>query len=719
MSPCGRSLWLSVLSVCLIFDPTARLSAQKPFTLAQVMSAPFNSDLIAAPAKDAFAWVSDEEGKRNIWVALPSAIGRGFVSRPLTHYTADDGQPISELDWSPDAESIAYVRGGTADNPEQAAPNPAHLPGGAEQDVWVVSVDGGAPRKVGEGSSPKFSPSGKMIAWFSDGQIWFQNPADIGLRPPQSVRVFGDCRSFVWSPDGSKIAFVSDRGSHSFIGVFSPSADALAFVDPGTDHDDDPAWSPDSRQIAFIRIPYFKEENFAGPHRAGRPWSIRLADAATGAGRQIWRAAPGQGSVFHALDAAQQLFWTGDGHLIFPWERDGWLHLYALPLPGGSPRLLTPGNFEVENASLSHDRMRIVYASNQDDSERRHIWEIPATGQRPTALTHGTGIETHPVVASDGRTIALLHADARIPTRPAVLRASSPGAPAQMLDLAPQALPADFPSAAMVVPQSVVYSAADGIKIHAHLFLPPGGGVCTPHPALVFVHGGSQRQMLLGWHPMEYYSRAYAFNQYMASRGYAVLSINYRSGTGYGLDFREAPEYGATGASEFRDVKAAALYLRSRCDVQPAQIGIWGGSWGGFLTALALARASNLFSAGVDLSGVHDWNIDHPENFQISDTAADVNARWKLAWSSSPLSSIQLWRSPVLLIQGDDDDEVPFLQTVQLAAALRQRNVDVETLVFPDEVHDFLLYRNWVAAFAAAADFLDRHLGTARALPHR
>ena len=180
--------------------------------------------------------------------------------------------------------------------------------------------------------------------------------------------------------------------------------------------------------------------------------------------------------------------------------------------------------------------------------------------------------------------------------------------------------------------------------------------------------------MLLGWHYMRYYSNAYALNQYLASQGYVVLSINYRSGIGYGLNFREALQYGPTGASEFRDVEGAGLYLHARCDVEANHIGIWGGSWGGFLTAMALARASDLFSAGVDMSGVHDWNIDHPENFAISDTAPDPNARWRLAWESSPLASVDTWHSPVLLVQGDNDDEVPFLQTVQLAAALRQRN---------------------------------------------
>jgi dipeptidyl aminopeptidase/acylaminoacyl peptidase len=216
---------------------------------------------------------------------------------------------------------------------------------------------------------------------------------------------------------------------------------------------------------------------------------------------------------------------------------------------------------------------------------------------------------------------------------------------------------------------------------------------------------------------MSYYSGAYALDQYLVSRGYVVLSINYRSGIGYGLNFREALQYGATGASEFRDVEGAGLYLRSRCDVEPAHIGIWGGSWGGFLTALALARASDLFSAGVDMSGVHDWNVDNPDNFAISDTAADPNARWRLAWESSPLSSTATWRSPVLLIQGDADPEVPFLQTVQLAAALRRQKVEFQELIFPDEAHNFLLFRDWFAAYAASADFFDRHLSSRHIQP--
>lgn len=675
------------------------------FTLQQVMSAPFNSGLAAAPTGNKLAWLSNAEGRRNVWIASPASGSKTYSERAITHYTHDDGQELSDLTWSSDAASIAYTRGGDADDPEKMAPNPALLPQGVTQQVWIASLSGGNPRLVGPGHAAAFSPKTNRLAWLLDGQIWFEDLADASPHPAQLLHTLGVSQSLTWSPDGSQLAFVSDRGSHGFIGVYSFTTHTLRYLDPGTDHDRYPVWSPDGRQITFIRVPYSKEENFDRPQRTGRPWSIRVADATTGAGQRVWRAKPGPGSVFHELDSGRQLFWSAGNALIFPWEGDGWMHLYTVPAQGGAATLRTPGAFEVEGAAISPDRQHLVYVSNQNDTDRRHLWRMAADGGTPQQLTSGAGIEATPVFTSNDQTLALLHASARLPMEPALL-----GANGAFTDLAPGTLPASFPASQLVVPQAVIFSATDGLRIHGQLFHPADDGTCTRHPAVVFVHGGSQRQMLLGWHPMGYYANSYALNQYLANHGYIVLSVNYRSGTGYGLDFREAQDYGATGASEFRDVAGAALYLRSRCDVDAAHIGIWGGSWGGFLTALALARASDLFAAGVDMSGVHDWNIDNPRNFDLSDTAADPNARWRLAWRSSPLADVDRWKSPVLLIQGDDDRDVPFLQTVELAAALRQRHVAVQTLIFPDEVHDFLLHRDWVAAYAASIRFFNEQL---------
>jgi dipeptidyl aminopeptidase/acylaminoacyl peptidase len=307
--------------------------------------------------------------------------------------------------------------------------------------------------------------------------------------------------------------------------------------------------------------------------------------------------------------------------------------------------------------------------------------------------------------------MAFLHSDAKHPSRAAVRLGGV------TRDLAPGTIPADFPADSLVVPQQVIYNASDGMAIHGQLFLPPGGQ-SGRHPAIVFMHGGSRRQMLLGWHYMDYYYNAYAMNQYLASQGYVVFSINYRSGIGYGLDFREAINYGAGGASEFHDVEGAGLYLRSRPDVDPARIGLWGGSYGGYLTALGLARDSDLFKAGVDFHGVHDWGNRNNAGTAAAGVAASSGAAGaggesdaaRTAYESSPISAVRTWRSPVLLIHGDDDRNVNFAQTVELVTALRRQGVYFEQLIIPDEIHGFLRHGSWLRAYTAEADFFKRKL---------
>ncbi|MBI1788136.1 MAG: S9 family peptidase [Acidobacteria bacterium] len=686
-----RNIWaVACLAPCLVM-------AGEPFTLQQVMSPAFPSSLTAAPAGGKVAWVLDSQGVRNLWVAGPA----DYRGRSLTRYTADDGQEIGELDWTPDGASIVYVRGGAA-NRQGEIPNPISDVKGAEQALWVVSLAGGDPRRIGEGHSPAVSPKGDRVAFIRKGQVWW-TPLDAGGKPEQAVQARGQCGSLRWSPDGSRLAFVSSRGDHSFIGVFTPSASSVRYLDPSVDRDREPAWSPDSKQVAFLRIPAERRAFMFGPKRAGEPWSIRVADAATGEGRQVWKAAAGAGSVFREVVAGNQILWAAGDRLVFPWEVSGWTHLHAVSVKGGKASVLTPGEFEVEDVSLSPDRKAVLVSSNQDDIDRRHVFRVPVAGGPVRPVTTGSGIEWSPVTASDGA-VAFLRSDARNPARAAIQTGQSPAR-----DLAPEAVPPGFPAAALVEPKPAIFPAADGVPIHAQLFEPQGPVPARRRPAVLFFHGGSRRQMLLGWHYRSYYHNAYALNQYLASRGFVVLSVNYRSGIGYGMEFREALNYGATGASEFQDVLGAGLYLRGRADVDPKRIGLWGGSYGGYLTALGLSRASDLFAAGVDLHGVHDWNVVI-RNFIPSYDPQEQEARARLAFESSPMASIKTWRSPVLLIHGDDDRNVPFSESVTLAEALRKQGVEFEQLIFPDEVHGFLTHAHWLQVFQTAAGFLERKL---------
>ena len=587
------------IAVALLVAALPCAAQGKQLSLEELLSVPFPDGLVASPAGGTIAWTFDESGSRNVWVARPP----DYKAHKITLYSGDNGQEISDLVFTPDGNSIAYVRGQRA-NGHGDIPNPALNVEGETQAVWLVSLSGGAPRRIGDGHSPAISASGDRLAYVKGGQVWGASLKDT-MPSVQLMHTRGSAAELRWSPKGDKLAFSSDRGDHAFIGVYDASAKTLEYLSPLVDVDGSPIWSPDETRVAFIRIVTTSRRPSFGANRTEEPWSIVVADVASGAGHEIWKAKPGVGSAFREIVSDAQLMWGQGDRIVFPWERDGWTHLYAVSAAGGDASLLTPGDFEVEHVSMTADRTSILYSSNQGDIDRRHIWRVAVSGAKPVAVTSGTGLEWSPVQTSDGKAVAILRSDVKVPGRPALVVGT-----AAPRDIAPELIPASFPSSALVTPQQVIFPSGDGMLLHGQLFLPPGGAKGERHPAVVFFHGGSRRQMLLGWHYMYYYNNAYAMNQFLASRGFVVLTVNYRSGIGYGLNFREALDYGATGGSEYNDVQGAGLFLRARADVDSSRIGAWGGSYGGYLTALALARSSDIFSAGVDMHGVHDWNLE-------------------------------------------------------------------------------------------------------------
>jgi dipeptidyl-peptidase-4 len=260
-----------------------------------------------------------------------------------------------------------------------------------------------------------------------------------------------------------------------------------------------------------------------------------------------------------------------------------------------------------------------------------------------------------------------------------------------------------FPVAAHVTPEIVWLNAPDSVKFSNQLFLPKDIKPGERRPAMVFVHGGPARQMLPGYHYMQFYHWFYAYNQWLASQGYVVLSVNYRSGIGYGRSFRQAANVNARGNAEYQDVLAAGKYLQTRADVDPTRVGIWGLSYGGLLTAQALARNSDIFVAGGNLAGVHLYG-----------NSLDPEA---LSFKSSAVGAIDGWKSPVFLVHGDDDRNVDFAQTVGLVALLRARNVYHELQVIPDDLHESFYHENWINTFNRMSDFFHRFVVRKEAPP--
>jgi dipeptidyl-peptidase-4 len=765
----GLRLGLVIAVLTLTFAVVPKAATPSAPTIAQFLKPGLPIELVSARNADRIAWIAYEEGKRNVFTAAAP----NFVPVRVTSFLKDDGNDLTGLRISSDGMTVAFVRGSAPNNMGWVA-NPTSDPDGAERAIWATRVNKpGAAWRLAEGSNPELAPDGSSVLYVNQGQIYRarvaatpgSTPIEKGEKP--FITAWGTNSGPRWSPDGSKIAFTSDRTNHSFIGIYDMKTRTVIFLSPGVDRDTNPVWLPDSKHLIFVRrpgVPFGMQSQgtatgrgapgeAAAPGRQGGAMSPAAAAAAaqSAAGRRggsgqgqgrggrgdeppipanapnaqvpglyraafvggytlsLWNAdvATGEAQEFWHPGADEKaltgnpnnLQWAGE-HLIFQFQPQGdeWERYYALSLAGGSVTSvqLTTTNGLIENATsvaLSKDGKTLYYCTNAGDIDRRHIWAVPTSGGTPKQITAGEGIENVPVALASGKQIAVLSADARRPMSVGLWPAEGGGTEKVIYPK----LDADFPLAAQAVPTNVTLKAEDGVEFHNQLFLPKDIKPGEKRPALIFVHGGPARQMLLGWHYLSFYHVFYGVNQWLTAKGYIILSVNYRSGVGYGRSFRQAPNTGARGNAEYRDVLAAGRWLAAREDVDPARVGIWGLSYGGLLTAQALARNSDIFKAGVDLAGVH-----------LEGSSLDSN---EVSYQASSISEIDRWKSPVLLVHGDDDRNVPFAQTVGLVQLLRARNVYHELIVFPDDVHETLLHSRWIYTFARMEAFLKKFLG--------
>jgi dipeptidyl-peptidase 4 len=746
-------------ATALALAAATTLSAQAKPTIEQFLSPASPLELTAARKSDRIAWVSYERGMRNVYAAAAPV----FKPVRLTRFLADDGTDVTDVALTDDGTLAIFVRG-SAPNRAGWIANPSHDPAGAERAIWAARTDGSGAWRVVEGSAPEVSPNGRFVLYVKEGQVYRArvtptaqaDSVDRGLKP--FIKEWGSQSSPRWSPDGSRIAFVSNRGDHSFIGIYDTRTNRVDYVSPGVDFDGNPTWSPDGKRIAFTRCPGtpFGQQTQQGTGGIGNPpgpaaqrpagfgggcaggfgggggrgapdttqparspglyratfpggytLALMVADVSSctatnlraqhanggcGEARELWHNQPND-RVFTAIN---RMLWGGD-YLVFPQSpaNDEYDRYYSINLTQAQPTpvVLTTTNGLIEDATsaaLSADGRTLYYSTNANDIEKRHIWAVPtAGGAEPKQISTDDGIETSPQPLASGKQVAVLYFNAAQPASVGLV----PAAGAETKIIFPT-LPKDFPVAAHVTPQIVVTKAPDGLEIHNQLFLPKDLKPGEKRPAMVFVHGGPPRQMLPGYHYMQFYHWAYAINQWLADQGYVVLSINYRLGIGYGRSFRNAQNTNARGNAEYQDVLAGGKYLQSRPDVDPARVGIWGLSYGGLLSSQALARNSDIFIAGADLAGVHLYG----------NSLDSTN----LSYKSSAISAIDSWKSPVFLVHGDDDRNVAFSQTVGLVQLLRARNIYYELTVIPDDLHESMLHSRWIDTWNRMGDFLKR-----------
>ncbi|MGH9468148.1 MAG: S9 family peptidase, partial [Terriglobales bacterium] len=477
------------------------------FTLRQVMDFPFPSSLTASQRGQHIAWTADLRGVRNVFVAD----GPDFRPIQLTHYTLDDGQPIAALQLSPDGKTVVYARGsewnalGHTADPDSSAVQP-------QQQVWSVTR-GHAPVLLGEmGCSEEgceniaMSPDGKWVVWPARDLLWIA--PTLGRQPARMLAwVQGKNVNPVWSPDSKRIAFVSERPGHSLIAVYDLGGAYVHYVAPSVDLDSYPRWSPDGSQIVFIRqrrlVPVLPPPDGPEPAdlepgpipRVELPkWELWVADANAYTAHRFWESGTRPQDTLYRSTINDALQVGANHEVLFSSEADGWNHLYSVSdVTTGDQlnqaKLLTPGAFEFKSVTLLPDKTTVIYASNQNDVDRRHLWQVPLDGsQAPQAITRGASIEWSPVETGDGKQLVCLGSTAITPPMPYHVSAQG------RLTMIGR-IPTDFPEGKLVTPAQVIFPSTDGLRIHGQLFRPRGAGD-KPLPTLVFVHGGSERQMM-------------------------------------------------------------------------------------------------------------------------------------------------------------------------------------------------------------------------------
>ena len=645
-------------------------------------------DSISGAKVPAFAWLVRQGDQSSIRFARAP----DFRRITLAWRTDDEGQPISGIQISPDGAHLAFISG----VPRPGEPfNPASLVPAPEAKLWLISTTPGAkPVDLGAGLEPSFSDDGRTLLFKRDGDLWSIDTRLAQAKPRLFAKGGGGWSQFVWTKSGDVI-FVDDRRGYSFIGRFTPGAKQVDWLVTGVDRLAIPVLSPSGNSLAFLRLPGRKHS--ATPDKTEpEPFSAELLDLASGAVRTLWNTR-GPALTLNMDDPEGALRWASDDTLVFYSEDDGWGRLYALPVAGGTPRPLTPTGCMVAESEKSDAGIFVI--DNCRDRDTRQISLIDPASGAERAMS-----QPDPVLADAAAAQGYA----------AFVGASADQAPlVRIVDVRTGKLQlverySDYGYASPLVsapPREVHLTSTDGLQFTGQLFTPTTPG---PHPGLVYVHGGPQRQMFPAFHYMGYYSSDYAVNRRLAEQGYEVLAINYRSGIGYGRAFRDAPGRAWRGATEYRDVLAAGRWLAAQPGVDPGKIGIWGGSYGGLLTGQALARNSNLFKAGVGIHGVYDWSWPSPIKGHLSPSTffgVDEKDRDQ-ALASSPLGHLDTWRSPVLLIHGDEDMNVDVVETVDLAQRLRERGVEVRTLIIPGEAHDFIRHSSWQRVWRALDSYL-------------
>jgi dipeptidyl aminopeptidase/acylaminoacyl peptidase len=571
----------------------------------------------------------------------------------------------SEVSWSRDSQKLAFVSHG---------------------DIWTVSVSGGQPKQltsgpVGPGDPrgatdhlPRWNPNGKWILFESGRRGWNE--------------------LYVVSEDGKTKNYLAATEIYSGKDqIGSPSSDIGDAVSSDR-YAPNPEWSPDGTRISYTE-------------RSRRYFSGKLKvlsfNASTGKAQgnsiDLYVAKNDPGGAWAVNTAA----WAPDSStLAVVLQESGWDKVYLIPAKGGKPKQLTMGESEDEAPTYSPDGKLIAIISNRNFPEERHVWIVPVDGSAPWQLTSLPGIENAPQWSPDGKTIYFSRGTSL--QEPSLYVASvrrgevpKPFAPVT---------PSKFALAGIPAPEVSHYRGKDGLKLTGILYRPLSFKQGTRYPLVIWAHGGPEAQDMLTLSP---------WSLYLAQEGYLVFLPNFRGGTGYGERFRNL-NVEDSGGGEIDDVGAAVKYLVDQGLADPKRVAIGGGSHGGTVVANAVTKLPNTFAAAIEMFGV----VDRALFLQYTNRNSKI--RWETKMGGPPeekpavyrkaniLPDVGVIKTPLLIMHGEEDPQVPPQESAELVAALKKAGKTYSYITYPHEGHGFQMREHRLDAWKRQLAFLQQYL---------
>jgi dipeptidyl aminopeptidase/acylaminoacyl peptidase len=632
----------------------------------------------------AFLW--GRAGIINLYVVDP---GEKAAPRALTNFSS--GQ-VSGAFWSRDSQWVYFPHQG---------------------DLWKVAATGGEPQAVwttdARESDITLSPDGTRVAFVRPAGTGADAGADLWLRSltdGREVRIAHDPQRMFgvsWAPDAAHLAYTG--GSRTIHHDQMPDYSGAKLIFTITERTPGQTYvvaATGGRPVAIGTPAGFGGIRWIDAHhlvydRTSKDFKRRttyIADAAGGTPKvaredvdaKFW-------SIPGDADASAQP--SPDGKwLLFVSDRDGWDQIYVMPASGGEPAEITKGHFESWRPAWSPDSTRIAFDANEPDHPGDRQVGIASIGTDPahatvTMITSGRGTNIAPAWSPDGKRLVYQHTDPHNSADLFVADATSDATPARLSE----SMPPGIDHSMFVEPQFVHYPGPDGKPVPGWLFVPKNLDRTRKHPAIVWIHGDGINQNYDGWHVQRNYAVYYSFHQYLLQEGYVVFAPDYRGSIGYGRDWRQGV-YMDVGGKDAKDAWMAADYLKTLPYVDGDRIGVWGLSYGGFFTLIAVTDQPTLFRAAVDVAGVADYAMYDDDPYHGSWTESRIGTpeqNPKIYAQASPMSHIDRLQRPLLILHGTADVNVPFIHSVRLIdlALKHGKGGLISFMIYPGEFHYF------------------------------